>query len=357
MTDSAEIAIVGAGIMGLATAHALCRDGQGRGGALRPRRAGLGRLGPVVLDGAPALLERGDGAAGDGGDAHDRELGGRGRRGRRRLRPLRLSADRARAARGRLPRQRHPPAGPGPRHALPGARRDRRGRPGALDRGRRGRRLRARWRLRRRAEDVPGLVRRGGVPRARPPARLRRACDPGAGRPRYRRRDRPRVHGRRHGGDRDGRMGERPAAADRRRAADRAAPAAGDRRPPPPRRAAALGGVLGRRQQPRRAAGSRPPFLRRGLRRRGRARAGRRLRPRHLARLPRRRRAGRSPSAIRAWPSSRSSAGSRAPTTSRPTGTRSSAPARASRGCTWPSAGAGTGSSSRPRWARWSPPR
>ncbi len=29
MTDSAEIAIVGAGIMGLATAHALCRDGQG----------------------------------------------------------------------------------------------------------------------------------------------------------------------------------------------------------------------------------------------------------------------------------------------------------------------------------------
>ena len=28
MTDSAEIAIVGAGIMGLATAHALCRDGQ-----------------------------------------------------------------------------------------------------------------------------------------------------------------------------------------------------------------------------------------------------------------------------------------------------------------------------------------
>ena len=30
MTDSTDIAIIGAGIFGLATAHALCRDGAGR---------------------------------------------------------------------------------------------------------------------------------------------------------------------------------------------------------------------------------------------------------------------------------------------------------------------------------------
>ena len=65
---------------------------------------------------------------------------------------------------------------------------------------------------------------------------------------------------------------------------------------------------------------------------RGRARARRRLRPRHLARLPRRRPPLARRALSAAGASSRSSAASRAPTTSRPTGTRSSARARASTG-------------------------
>ena len=82
------------------------------------------------------------------------------------------------------------------------------------------------------------------------------------------------------------RLGERSPAASRRRAADRAAPAAGaDRAARDPGRPASLRGLLGRGDERGRPARPGPAVLRRRLRRRGPARARGRLRPRPLGRL------------------------------------------------------------------------
>ncbi len=180
----------------------------------------------------------------------------------------------------------------------------------------------------------------------------------GRGRAGHRRRDRPRFTAAGRSCSRLGAWANDLLRAARRRAADRAAPAPGARRPPRARRAAALGGLLGRRLERGRAPRPRPPLLR-GRLRGARIRSTRADDCDHAASPGYADvvRAARSASATRAWPTSRSNAPSPAPTTSRPTGTRSSARAPGSRASTWPSAGAGTASSSRPPSARWLRPR
>ena len=125
----------------------------------------------------------------------------------------------------------------------------------------------------------------------------------------------------------------------------------------PPGGAAPVGRVLGRGDERRRPPGPRAAVLRRRLRRRGSARARGRLRPRPLGRLRRGRPPRRWGRGIHGSPASSSCAASPGRTTSRPTGTRSSARAPGSTASTSQWAGAGMGSSSpRPSARSW-PPR
>ena len=229
MSEGVDTAIVGAGIVGLATAHALCRDGAGSRGAVRPlvaRRGDSGRSFSMVRrhysNEVVARLAI-DGLAHDHATGPD-EVGG----GRRRVRPLRLPADGARAARCEpaAATSRCCSASAWTRVSSRRTRSPRSSRELSTG-GRRRRGLRARGRVRRRAEDVPGLVRRGGLARAAAPPRLGGAGDPGRERPRDRRRDRCRGSCRRDGSCWPPGRGRTICCARSAPAADRAAPAPG----------------------------------------------------------------------------------------------------------------------------------
>ena len=293
MSEGVDTAIVGAGIFGLATAHALCRDGAGRdavrpGGPARATPDGRSRWCAATT---PTPSRRGSrsrarGRSCDWADEVGVADAGYVRCGYLLTVPERLGE----ACRGNVELA----AGPRPRHALPRRRRDR-----------------ARSSRSSRSEGVAGAAYEpdGGFADAQKmclgwyaaasahgldaPARLRRDGDPRRGWPRARRRDAMRLPRRPTGSCwRPARGGTtccgRWAPSSRSRCAGCRSPSCASRSA-----RAADRRLLRRRHERRRPPRPRAAVLRGRLLRRRAARARRRLRPRHLRGLRGRRSAGR----------------------------------------------------------------
>ena len=278
VSETSDIVVVGAGIFGAATAYALCRDSVGRvtlidrGG---PASGDSGRSFSMVrrhysnavtarlaIAGSQTIMNSAD------------EVGvadaGYVRCGYLLTVPERL----VEACRGNVELVRGLGLDLGS-----GSRRDPRRRAGDLARRHRRCSLRARWRLRRRAEDVPRLVRRCFAARPRWSARLRgHGLIVEGGRIRGVTTDRGTIQA-----DRvvlaTGARGI-PSAAPRCRAADRSQATPGVDLAPAHRGRAPDRCLLGRGHERRRAARPGPAFLCGGIFRRRAARASRRLRPR-----------------------------------------------------------------------------